>query len=128
MFFRGLSVFAYLGARAGPEFPGGAGHLAAAHRPVMTHAQNKRVGRMIVFSVLRSWDKNTMICVGVMSCRRDFPVTTRILSFQTKYGMCVWRGGGGYTYSPILSVALHSPLRSCFLFFLARLLRHPAQF
>ena len=30
------------------------------------------------FSVLGSWDKNTRVCAGAMSYRRDSPATTRI--------------------------------------------------
>ena len=59
--------------------------------------KNKTVDRMIALSVLGFWDKNTMACAGAMPCRRDFPATTRILSFQAKNGMilptfCSWWG------------------------------------
>ena len=42
------------------------------------HAKNKISGRVIPLLVLGFWDKNTGICAGAMSYRRDFPVTTRI--------------------------------------------------
>ena len=42
------------------------------------HAKNKFAGRIIPFSVLGFWDKNTGVCAGAMPYRRDFTATTRI--------------------------------------------------
>ena len=43
-----------------------------------SHAKNKIAGRCIPFLVLGFWYKNTGICAGAMTYRRDFPATTRI--------------------------------------------------
>ena len=49
--------------------------------------KEKIADRMILFLVLRFWDKNTMAYGGAMSYRRDFPATTMIQALQAKKGM-----------------------------------------
>ena len=62
------------------------------HLALHTHAENKIAGcRIIPFLVLGFWDKNIGICAGAMPYRRDFPDTTRILSFQAKKGVILCR-------------------------------------
>ena len=46
------------------------------------HAKNKIAGRMTPVLVLGFWNKNTVMCAGVMPYHSDFPANTRTKAFQ----------------------------------------------
>ena len=52
--------------------------------------ENRKVANVILFLVLRDWDKDTMACAGTMPIYRDFAATTRIQASELNTAN-VWR-------------------------------------